>query len=82
MKGFLLHAHEVVQTLRDGAGWDVEYPHDVWRLHTLTGLTRNAGKTSDARNRRSTTCSRRMATTSAWCKIRPCRCRATRPRPG
>ncbi len=36
-EGFLLHAHEVVQTLSDGTGWDVEYPRDIWRLHTLTG---------------------------------------------
>jgi len=49
-EGFLLHAHEVVETLRDGTGWDVEYPRDVWRLHTLPGLTRNAGHTPEARN--------------------------------
>jgi len=28
----------------------VEYPRDVWRLHTLPGLTRNAGHTPEARN--------------------------------
>ena len=50
-EGFLLHAREVVQTLAEGTGWDVEYPRDIWRLHTLTGLTRNAGHTPDARNR-------------------------------
>lgn len=48
-QGFLLHALDAVQTLRDGTGWDVEYPRDVWRLHTLTGLTTNAGKTPSAR---------------------------------
>ena len=36
--------------LREGTGWEVEYPRDVWRLHTLPGLTRNAGKAHDARN--------------------------------
>ena len=35
---------------RDGAGWDVEYPRDIWRLHTLPGLILNSGKTADARN--------------------------------
>ncbi|MDT3446702.1 site-specific integrase [Pseudofrankia sp. BMG5.37] len=50
-QGFLLHAHEVVETLRDGTGWELEYPRDVWRLHTLTGLTTNTGKAPDARNR-------------------------------
>jgi integrase len=49
-QGFVVHAHEVVQTLRDGTGWEVEYPRDVWRLHTLTGLTTNVGKTPGARN--------------------------------
>jgi integrase len=49
-QGFLLHAYEVVQTLHDGTGWQVEYPRDVWRLHTLPGLTMNAGHSPDARN--------------------------------
>jgi len=49
-QGFLLHAREVVQTLADGTGWEVEYPRDVWRLHTLPGLTMNAGHLPDARN--------------------------------
>jgi len=49
-QGFLLHAHEKVQELRDGTGWEVEYPRDVWRLHTLAGLTTNAGHAPDARN--------------------------------
>ena len=49
-EGFLLHAHEVVEMLRDGTGWEVEYPRDIWRLHTLPGLTLNAGHAPDARN--------------------------------
>lgn len=36
--------------LAEGTGWEVEYPREVWRLHTLPGLTRNAGKAHDARN--------------------------------
>ena len=39
-----LHAHDVVEMLREGTGWEVEYPRDIWRLHTLPGLTRNPGK--------------------------------------
>lgn len=39
-----------MEVLRDGAGWDVEYPRDIWRLHTLPGLILNSGKTADARN--------------------------------
>ena len=50
IRRFVLDAHDVVETLRDGTGWEVEYPRDVWRLHTLPGLTRNAGKAHDARN--------------------------------
>jgi integrase len=49
-QGFLLHARDVVEMLRDGTGWEVEYPRDIWRLHTLAGLTMNAGKAPDARN--------------------------------
>lgn len=49
--GFVLHARDAVQTLRDGTGWEVEYPRDVWRLHTLTGLTPNPGKSAQPRNR-------------------------------
>ncbi len=49
-QSFVLHAREAVETLRDGTGWDVEYPRDVWRLHTLSGLTTNPGKAPDARN--------------------------------
>jgi integrase len=49
-QGFLLHARDVVERLRDGTGWQVEYARDVWRLHTLPGLTMNAGHSPDARN--------------------------------
>lgn len=49
-QSFLTHARTVVEVLRDGAGWDVEYPRDIWRLHTLPGLILNSGKTADARN--------------------------------
>ena len=49
-QGFVLHAREEVERLRDGTGWEVEYPRDVWRLHTLPGLTHNAGKNPEARN--------------------------------
>jgi hypothetical protein len=34
----------------DGTGWEVEYARDIWRLHTLNGLTTNAGKAPGARN--------------------------------
>lgn len=36
---FLLDARDAVETLRDGAGWEVEYPRDIWRLHKLPGIT-------------------------------------------
>ena len=49
-QSFLLHARTVVETLRDGSGWDVEYPRDIWRLHTLPGLVPNPGKIAGARN--------------------------------
>lgn len=49
-QGFVLHAREAIERLRDGTGWEVEYPRDVWRLHTLPGLTHNAGKNPDARH--------------------------------
>ena len=35
---FLVYARDVVETLRDGFGWEVEYPRDVWRLSKLPGL--------------------------------------------
>ncbi len=43
-RAFLLYAYEVVETLRDGTGWEVEYPREVWRLHTLPGLKTPPGK--------------------------------------
>lgn len=46
---FLIFARDTVETLRDGKGWDVEYPRDIWRLHLLPGLTRSPGKTPHAR---------------------------------
>ena len=49
-QGFLLHAHNVVELLAGGTGWDVEYARDIWRLHTLPGLTRSPGKVENARN--------------------------------
>ena len=49
-EGFLVHAHTVVELLASGTGWDVEYGRDIWRLHTLPGLTRSPGKTENARN--------------------------------
>lgn len=48
-QGFLLHAHNVVELLAGGTGWDVEYTRDIWRLHTLPGLTRSPGKVENAR---------------------------------
>jgi len=35
---FLLYARDAVEALRDGTGWEVEYPRDVWRLYRLNGL--------------------------------------------
>jgi integrase len=46
---FLIFARETVETLRDGAGWEVEYPRDIWRLHRLPGLTPSPGKPPHAR---------------------------------
>ena len=46
---FLAFAHDVVETLRDGTGWEVEYPRDIWRLHRLPGLTPMPGKRPHAR---------------------------------
>ena len=46
---FLIFARDSVETLRDGTGWDVEYPREVWRLHRLPGLTRSPGKRPHAR---------------------------------
>jgi len=72
-QAFLLYAREVVESLRDGIGWEVEYPRDVWRLHTLPGLTLNAGRRPDARNhlrfdRLAQPWMRELA--KRWCRLR------------
>jgi len=41
---FILDARDAVETLRDGVGWEVEYPRDVWRLHKLPGITTSHGQ--------------------------------------
>ena len=46
---FLIFARDTVEILRDGNGWDVEYPREIWRLHRLPGLTRSPGKPPHAR---------------------------------
>jgi integrase len=43
---FLAFARDVVETLHEGTGWEVEYPKDVWRLERLPGVTPNAGKSN------------------------------------
>ena len=43
-QAFLVYAHDVVELLHDGTGWEVEYPRDVWRLHTLAGLKTPPGR--------------------------------------
>jgi integrase len=46
-RAFLNFAREAVETLRDGTGWDVEYPKDIWRLAKLPGLVLTAGQTRE-----------------------------------
>jgi site-specific recombinase XerD len=41
---FLLDARDAVEALRDGTGWEIEYPRDVWRVHKLPGITAPAGR--------------------------------------
>ncbi|MFJ5102585.1 tyrosine-type recombinase/integrase [Streptomyces sp. NPDC088554] len=41
---FLLDARDGLEALRDGTGWEIEYPRDVWRLHRLPGITTPAGR--------------------------------------
>jgi integrase len=43
-ESFLIHARDAVESLRDGVGWEAEYPRDVWRLSRLPGLTLNSGR--------------------------------------
>ncbi len=45
-EAFLVHARDAVESLRDGVGWEAEYPRDVWRLSRLPGLTLNSGRSS------------------------------------
>ncbi|MGH3628922.1 MAG: hypothetical protein ACRDRL_15990, partial [Sciscionella sp.] len=49
---FLLFARDMLETLRDGSGWEIEYPRDVWRLHKLPGLTTNPSKPRPRNNLR------------------------------
>jgi integrase len=41
---FLLDAREAVEVLRDGCGWEVEYPRDIWHLHKIPGVVTAAGR--------------------------------------
>ena len=41
---FLIDARDALESLRDGIGWEIEYPQDVWRLHKLPGITIPAGR--------------------------------------
>jgi integrase len=43
-EAFLLYAHDALETLRDGVGWDAEYPRDVWRLDRLGGVKHTPGR--------------------------------------
>lgn len=41
---FLIDARDALESLRDGTGWEIEYPRDVWRLHKLPGITVPVGR--------------------------------------
>jgi integrase len=41
---FLLDARYAIEALRDGTGWEVEYPRDVWRLDRLPGIVGPGGR--------------------------------------
>jgi integrase len=41
---FLLDARYAIEALRDGTGWENEYPRDVWRLDRLPGIAAPAGR--------------------------------------
>ena len=41
---FVIDARDALESLRDGIGWEIEYPQDVWRLHKLPGITIPAGR--------------------------------------
>ena len=45
---FLIDARNALESLRDGTGWEIEYPRDVWRLHKLPGITIPAGRPARA----------------------------------
>jgi integrase len=36
---FLIEVRDAIETLRDGTGWENEFPRDVWRLDKLPGIT-------------------------------------------
>jgi integrase len=42
---FLTEVRDAVEVLRDGAGWESEFPRDVWRLERLPGITTPATAT-------------------------------------
>jgi len=42
---FLIEVRDAVEVLRDGAGWENEFPRDVWRLERLPGITTPATAT-------------------------------------
>ncbi|MET0414531.1 MAG: hypothetical protein ABW022_00730, partial [Actinoplanes sp.] len=41
---FLLDARYAIEALRDGTGWEIEYPRDVWRLDRLPGIAGPGGR--------------------------------------
>ncbi len=41
---FLLDARYAIEALRDGTGWEVEVPEDVWRLDRLPGIAGPGGR--------------------------------------
>ena len=49
---FIIDARDAVETLRDGTGWEAEYPRDVWRLHKLPGITTGHGQSCPRRRLR------------------------------
>ncbi len=47
-RGLVIWGHRQLEDLADGAGWEVEYPRDVWRLRHL-GLPTGGGAPSHLR---------------------------------
>jgi integrase len=41
----LIEVRDAIEVLRDGAGWESEFPRDVWRLERLPGITTPATAT-------------------------------------